>query len=329
MELFKSDFVSNPTKYQSLQELVNIKKLFGVHFFPLSSIYLSKLVIDTCFLGQLSACGVTHGSRNGLETTLFQKFLRRWVIGTDISRSAPFFDLIQHDMHEELPAEIAPLLSLGFVFSNSWDHTYDPFLLFQTWLKSMHPRSVLIIEKQYSSGRVATISDPCSLSETEIIDIITQIQPDHDEAPAVYCGKLQLNYFPLSAYDGQFGVYSGTATCLTQIDSNYLALTDFSGNLRPLNHLIFVRSCSSSHIARVKQVVHSINSAMNSKDLLISQSLFCMDPKFPSQRINIIDDILKPVLSRILLANSLQEKVFNSATSDRSDAGEIEDHLSL
>ena len=119
------DLVTDPQKYKLTQELVNIRKLFGVHFFPLSSVYLSKLISKTCFLGQQSACGVTHGSRNGLETELFQKFLGKYVVGTDISKTAPFFGLIQHDMHNDLSLEIAPPQSLGFVFSNSWDHTMN------------------------------------------------------------------------------------------------------------------------------------------------------------------------------------------------------------
>lgn len=285
------------------------------------------MIGKTCFLGQPSACGVTHGSRNGLETELFQIFLGRYVIGTDISKTAPFFGLIQHEMHKDLPLEIVPQESLGFVFSNSWDHTMDPFLMFKAWAKSMHPRSIMITEKQRSSGNKPTASDPCAMTKDEIIDLVTKVRPDYDDHPLVYCGELQLNYFPKAAYVSDFGVFQGTATCLRNDDQNFIHLTDSGGNPRPLNHLIFARSRSESHLLSVRQAVHAINVSMNSRDLSVSEALFCLEPLFSSAKIDIRKEIVMPVLSRIVLGNALKSQVLGDSKTDYSGEDEIKQDL--
>ena len=62
------------TDYELVQQVVNIQKLFGVHFFPPSSIYLSKVVTSVLAKKSNDLKGITHGSRNGAETMLFARF---------------------------------------------------------------------------------------------------------------------------------------------------------------------------------------------------------------------------------------------------------------
>ena len=157
----------------------------------------------------------------------------------------------------------------------------------------------------------------------EIVECVTAIRPDSDDYPLAYCGKLQLKYFPKSAYVSDFNVFQGTATCLRADNQSFMYLTDFNGNPRPLNHLIFARSSSESHLLNVRQVVSAINASMNSRDLSISEALFCLDPLFSSVKIDVLREIVSPTLSRIVLGNALKATVFGDTKKDYSGEDEI------
>ncbi len=89
--------------------------------------------------------GVCHGTRRGLEQRWLSKYLGDTeVIGTEISETAKSFpNTIQWDFHEEKEEWIG---KVDFVYSNSFDHSYDPKKSLSTWMRSLKPGGVCIIQ---------------------------------------------------------------------------------------------------------------------------------------------------------------------------------------
>lgn len=80
------------------------------------------------------AFGICHGTRRGNEQTWFREYLDCEVIGTEISDTAKDFPYtVQWDFHDENPEW---LNRADFVYSNSFDHSYDPEGCLNTWVNS-------------------------------------------------------------------------------------------------------------------------------------------------------------------------------------------------
>ena len=68
--------------------------------------------------------GICHGTRRGNEQTWFRQRLRCDVIGTEIADSAHDFPhTVRWDFHDDNPEWTN---RADFVYSNSFDHSYDP-----------------------------------------------------------------------------------------------------------------------------------------------------------------------------------------------------------
>lgn len=324
MELLANKYTQGEP-YQLAQEITNIRKLFGVHFFPLSSIYLSILLLK---LDVLSRCGpvagVTHGSRNAVETILFQHFLHKLVFGTDISSSADFFaPLLRHDMNNPFPSALGGG-SLGFVYSNSWDHTNNPQLMLANWISSLNPDlGCMILEKQASSGSRVSISDPFAANDQELIDLVAYVS-EQSKLSCSYIGSLELRYVPsVIISDCNHPLSSGTATPLHELTPGKMFLTDYSSppQHRPLRHHIFLRSSSSELIANSKAIVHSLNNALNVDDPDLLACIFRLHPVTLSP-INFQAEISSKIISQVLLSQALKEKIFLDTRGDMPGEGD-------
>ncbi|MBX2868851.1 MAG: class I SAM-dependent methyltransferase [Acidiferrobacterales bacterium] len=122
-------------------------------------------------LGEV-AKGVCHGTRQGFEQKWFSESLGIEVIGTEISDTASQFpNTIQWDFHEPHP----DLIKLDFVYSNSFDHSYDPEKSFTSWVNSLRIGGLLFIEhSKLHEEPGATQLDPFGASAEEIIDLARQ-----------------------------------------------------------------------------------------------------------------------------------------------------------
>jgi hypothetical protein len=87
--------------------------------------------------------GLCHGTRRGLEQKWFKEALFNYnekgcgcdckVLGTEISETAKNFEnTIQLDFHRILDEWIN---NVDFIYSNSFDHSYDPELCLDQWMK--------------------------------------------------------------------------------------------------------------------------------------------------------------------------------------------------
>src|SRR5262249_31734586 len=88
--------------------------------------------------------GICHGTRRGVEQAWFRKHLNCEVIGTEISETASQFpNTIQWDFHEVKPEWRD---AVDFIYSNSFDHSYDPEKCLNAWMSCVRPGGLCFIE---------------------------------------------------------------------------------------------------------------------------------------------------------------------------------------
>lgn len=88
--------------------------------------------------------GLCHGTRQGKEQAWFAKHLQCEVLGTEISETAlQFPNTIQWDFHQVKPEWIN---SVDFIYSNAFDHSFDPEKCLASWVSCLRPNGVCIIE---------------------------------------------------------------------------------------------------------------------------------------------------------------------------------------
>ena len=94
--------------------------------------------------------GICHGTRMGKEQEWFRKYLNCEVIGTEISDTAENFPYtIQWDFHE---AKADWKDAADFIYSNSFDHSYDPEKCLNVWMSCVRRGGVCIIEHSPEHG---------------------------------------------------------------------------------------------------------------------------------------------------------------------------------
>lgn len=128
-------------KYRSIQEQGNKRKIENVWVVEENISFLSTYINDN--LGMPNH-GICHGTRRGLEQNWFRKYLSCEVIGTEISDTATEFpNTIQWDFHK---AKDEWIDKIDFIYSNSFDHSYDPELCLNTWMSCIRPGGICILE---------------------------------------------------------------------------------------------------------------------------------------------------------------------------------------
>jgi hypothetical protein len=103
--------------------------------------------------------GICHGSRRGDEQRWFREQLHCEVIGTDISDTAHQFPWsVQWDFHEPNPEWTG---KTDFIYSNAIDHSYAPEQCLRTWVDTLRPGGLCILEhSDMHSPKGVTELDP-------------------------------------------------------------------------------------------------------------------------------------------------------------------------
>lgn len=120
-------------------------------------------------LGQVRF-GICHGTRRGAEQAWFRAHLpgEPEVIGTEISDTASdFAHTVQWDFHEPNPDWTG---RADFVYSNSWDHAYDPDAAFSAWIDALRPGGMLLLD--YTKGQTpeaANALDPFGVTHEALV----------------------------------------------------------------------------------------------------------------------------------------------------------------
>jgi hypothetical protein len=147
------DGVFDYEKYSKLQKEGNKRKINNVWVVEENISFLSDYIRNHV---QTPKFGICHGTRRGNEQAWFRKHLGCEVIGTEISDTAQMFPYtIQWDFHEVKPEWID---SVDFIYSNSFDHSYDPEKCLNAWVSCLRKGGLCIIEHS-SDHESRSVSD--------------------------------------------------------------------------------------------------------------------------------------------------------------------------
>lgn len=131
-----------------------------------------------------------HGTRNGAEQQLFRSFYPKAIIqGTEIAETAMRFRAtVQHDFHE--PRE-EWLGRFDILYSNSWDHSYDPRRALETWYHQLGAGRWLFLEHAPQPQiNYAQESDPLEIDPEEIVTMLHAVGFEYQgEFDTRGCGK--------------------------------------------------------------------------------------------------------------------------------------------
>jgi hypothetical protein len=117
--------------------------------------------------------GLCHGTRQGREQAWFSAHLagNPQVLGTEISDTATQFpNTVQWDFHDPNPDWLG---RADFVYSNSWDHAFDPVRAFSAWVDSLRPGGWLLLD--HSRGQMpdsANALDPFGVTYEKLVAML-------------------------------------------------------------------------------------------------------------------------------------------------------------
>jgi hypothetical protein len=127
--------------YRTIQEAGNKRKLGNVWVKEENIAFLAEYLRGVIPPPRFGLC---HGTRRGNEQAWFSKYLGCDVLGTDISETAESFpQTIRWDFHEVKPEWID---AVDFIYSNSFDHSYDPEKCLNAWMRCVRPGGICILE---------------------------------------------------------------------------------------------------------------------------------------------------------------------------------------
>jgi SAM-dependent methyltransferase len=113
--------------------------------------------------------GLCHGTRAGIEQKLFTEYTGAEVLGTDISPTASQFpNTIQHDFHDVKDEWVN---FFDFIFSNSYDHSYNLEYCINQWIRCLRVGGVCILE--HADGhRNAKKTDPLGILYEDLCHLL-------------------------------------------------------------------------------------------------------------------------------------------------------------
>jgi hypothetical protein len=117
--------------------------------------------------------GMCHGARTGEEVKYFKKYFQHCVVyGTDIAPICKSKYVIVWDFHKMHPGWNG---RFDFVYSNSWDHLFDPVEGLKTWASQIALDGHLILEHsdQHIEKKV-NIVDSIGMTFKEFIKFVQE-----------------------------------------------------------------------------------------------------------------------------------------------------------
>jgi SAM-dependent methyltransferase len=160
--------------YRKVQEEGNKAKLQAQFVKKGHIFYLAKWMTEARAEagGDKISFGLCHGVRRGKEQAWFRKKLEGAnVIGTDISETAKDYEnTVQWDFHDDNPDWQG---RADFVYSNSWDHAYDPGRAFRAWAMCLKPGGYILID--HTRGHMpksSNVLDPFGATRDAVIRIL-------------------------------------------------------------------------------------------------------------------------------------------------------------
>ncbi|WP_052507297.1 FkbM family methyltransferase [Desulfonatronovibrio magnus] len=181
----KDDGSFDYDKYVRIQKATNKNKKDVVWVDESNIRHLARKIMDIAGEVQFGLC---HGTRTGMEQKWFAQELQCEVLGTKIGDGAETIEnTIQWDFHE---VKDEWLNSVDFIYSNSWDHSYDPHKCFKQWARCLRPGGIMLLDhSQQHMPDHANLADPfgatldelvmlineCGQGEFEVIDVVKDL----------------------------------------------------------------------------------------------------------------------------------------------------------
>lgn len=153
-------------KYKDSQIVKNVNKLDNVWVSQKEIKYLISNV-SKC-IGHVKS-GICHGVRNGWEVKkLREAFPDANIIGTDISHTAKNFEnIIQWDFHDCKDEWVS---KFDFIYSNSFDHAYDPYKCLDAWMMCLSKNGICYIHYEFLNKHYDS-ADCFSASKQELKEL--------------------------------------------------------------------------------------------------------------------------------------------------------------
>jgi hypothetical protein len=153
-QYLKPDGAFDYEQYRQIQTTGNRRKIDNVWVIEENIAFLSDYIKKNA---SRISFGLCHGTRRGMEQAWFSKYLNCDVLGTEISDTASTFpSTIRWDFHEVKDEWIG---AVDFVYSNSFDHSYDPQKCLNAWMSCVKQNGICILEHTSGHER-ATELDP-------------------------------------------------------------------------------------------------------------------------------------------------------------------------
>ena len=177
MKWFWKPYLNNKTfykEYKDAQVKLNINKFETVWVYEQEIEKISKYILNNV---SDKGFGLCHGSRNGAEVRFFNQYLPKFeILGTDVSHTAKYIDgMIVWDFHKIKKEWLG---NVDFIYTNSFDHTYDPYKCLKAWLSCLSDNGVCFIhinlismEKNLNCN--TNKGDCFSATNEEMIEIIS------------------------------------------------------------------------------------------------------------------------------------------------------------
>jgi hypothetical protein len=143
-------------RYRKIQIERNKRSLNKVFVIEENIAFLSEYIRSVIGVPRFGIC---HGTRQGREQEWFRKYLACEVIGTEISETAEQFPYtIQWDFHKTKDEWIN---ATDFIYSNAFDHSYDPQKCLDAWMSCLRVGGLCILEHSSShEARNTSDTDP-------------------------------------------------------------------------------------------------------------------------------------------------------------------------
>lgn len=114
---------------------------------------------------------ICHGTRSGIEQQDFKDlYSEAFIIGTEISDTAVQFPMtIQHDFAIVKEEWIG---KFDILYSNSFDHSFDPHVAIETWKAQLNSNGKMFLEWNVIQNRKSIPADPVSGNLEEFKDFL-------------------------------------------------------------------------------------------------------------------------------------------------------------
>lgn len=155
----------NYKEYKKIQTEANIKKI--------SNVWINEDTVRKIKLHKKNAESILcHGVRNAKELVFFEKYYpSAKILGTEISYTAnQFKNVVEWDFHQVNDKWIN---HFDIVYSNSWDHSYDPIKSLNTWKDQLNENGYMFLEHGFGENEnKSKPTDPLEINDSEIINLI-------------------------------------------------------------------------------------------------------------------------------------------------------------